>query len=107
MTAMERESRTVTIGHLRTVNRRLDQSHERPVPNYDETLTIFSSFFSRRDKKELVHYRRYETRAQAVHEITAYIESFHSRQRLHSRPGYFSPAVLAKTYNAHRIAAWS
>ena len=96
---------TSAPGHLRTVNRRLDQSHERPVPNYEETLTVSSRLFSRRDKKELVHHRRYETRVQAVHEITAYIESFCSRQRLHSRLGYFSAAVFAKRYYTHRTAA--
>ncbi len=47
-------------------------------------------------KNELVHHRRYETRAQAMREITEYIESFYNRQRWHSKLGYLAPAVFAQ-----------
>lgn len=46
-------------------------------------------------KNELVHHRRYETRAQAIREITEYIEIFYNRQRRHSKLGYLAPAVFA------------
>jgi hypothetical protein len=32
-------------------------------------------------KNELAHHRRYRTRAQAIQEITEYIEIFYNRQR--------------------------
>ncbi len=32
-------------------------------------------------KNELVHHRRYRTRAQAIQDITEYIEIFYNRQR--------------------------
>ena len=38
-------------------------------------------------KTELVYDRRYQTRRQAVAEITEYIDLFHNRQRRHSRLG--------------------
>ena len=47
-------------------------------------------------KNELVHHRRYETRAQAMREITEYIEIFYNRQRRHSKLGYLAPAVFAR-----------
>lgn len=43
-------------------------------------------------KKELVHDRRYLTRAEAKQEIFEYIEVFYNRQRRHSTLGYRSPA---------------
>ena len=47
-------------------------------------------------KNELVPHRGYETRQQAISEITEYIEIFYNRQRRHSRLGYVAPAVFAK-----------
>jgi putative transposase len=47
-------------------------------------------------KNELAHRRRYETRAQAMHEITEYIEIFYNRQRRHSKLDYLAPAVFAQ-----------
>lgn len=49
------------------------------------------SFFSTL-KMELVHERRYETRAQASAELFEFIEIWYNRQRLHSSLGYLSPA---------------
>jgi transposase InsO family protein len=47
-------------------------------------------------KNELVHHRHYDTRAQAIHEITEYIEMFYNRQRRHSRLANLSPAAFAQ-----------
>ena len=55
-------------------------------------------------KNELVHHRRYATRAEAEAEaeveaaIREYIEIFYNRQRRHSRLGYLSPATFALQY---------
>ena len=47
-------------------------------------------------KTELVHHRRYETRAPAMREITEYIEIFYNRQRRHTKINNLAPAVFAK-----------
>ena len=49
-------------------------------------------------KVELVHHKRYETRAQAIQEITEYIEIFYNRMRRHSSLGNISPAVFRQRY---------
>lgn len=51
-------------------------------------------------KNELVHHRRYETRADAAHEIMEYIDLFYNRQRRQARLGYLSPAAYATTVHA-------
>jgi putative transposase len=56
-------------------------------------------------KNELVHHRRYATRAQARCEITAYIELFYNRQRRHSRLGNCSPAAFAQQWARQQSAA--
>jgi len=43
-------------------------------------------------KTELVHHRRYQTRAEAKQEIFEYIEVLYNRQRLHSTIGYQTPS---------------
>jgi transposase InsO family protein len=43
-------------------------------------------------KSELVHHRRFETRAQAQAALFDYMEIFYNRQRLHSALGYRTPA---------------
>ena len=55
-------------------------------------------------KNELVHHRRYETRAQAKSEITEYIEIFYNRQRRHSKLGNLAPAVFAQRWQ-QQVAA--
>ena len=55
-------------------------------------------------KNELVHHRRYATRAQAKAEITEYIEIFYNRQRRHSKLGNVAPAVFAQQWQ-QRMAA--
>lgn len=49
-------------------------------------------------KNELVHHRRYSTRAEAEASIREYIEIFYNRQRRHSRLGYLAPAELTQKY---------
>lgn len=56
-------------------------------------------------KNELVHHRRYETRAQAKREITEYIEIFYNRQRRHSRLGNLSPAAFTQQFYRQQQAA--
>ena len=52
---------------------------------------VMESFFSTL-KKELVHHRKYRTRAEARQEIFEFIEVFYNRERLHSSLGYLCPA---------------
>ena len=56
-------------------------------------------------KNELAHHRRYETRAEAINEITEYIEIFYNRERRQKRLGYVSPAVYEQQFYAKRKAA--
>lgn len=56
-------------------------------------------------KCELVHHRKYETRAQATREITEYIEIFYNRQRRHSRLGNLSPAAFTQRFYQQQQAA--
>jgi len=46
-------------------------------------------------KKERVHHRQYETRAEAKQDIFEYIECFYNRVRRHSAIGYISPSDYA------------
>ena len=56
-------------------------------------------------KNELVHHRRYATRAEAEASIREYIEIFYNRQRRHSRLGYIATAVFAQNFNRQQAAA--
>ena len=56
-------------------------------------------------KTELVHHRRYETRAEAEASIQEYIEIFYNRQRRHSRLGNVAPAVFAQNFRKTQQAA--
>jgi putative transposase len=56
-------------------------------------------------KNELVHGRRYATRAEAEASIREYIEIFYNRQRRHSRLGNLAPAVFANNYTNLAAAA--
>jgi putative transposase len=47
-------------------------------------------------KKEMVHRRRFKTRAQAKAAIFEYIEVFYNRQRRHSAIGYQTPQQAFK-----------
>ena len=49
-------------------------------------------------KQELVHHRRFRTRAEAKAAIQEYIEVFYNRMRRHSALGNIAPAIFAETY---------
>ncbi len=55
-------------------------------------------------KNELVHHRRFVTRAQAMGEITEWIEIFYNRQRPHSRLSHVAPAAFARRFHQQRSA---
>jgi putative transposase len=56
-------------------------------------------------KTELVHHRRYQTRAEAVLEIGEYIDLFYNRQRRQARLGYLSPAAYTQLFMQQQRAA--
>ncbi len=56
-------------------------------------------------KTELVHHRRYGTRAAAMREIGEYIDLFYNRQRRQARLGYLSPAAYTQQFTRQRAAA--
>lgn len=47
-------------------------------------------------KTELVHHRKYATRADAQRDLFAFIEGFYNRTRLHSGIGYISPTEMER-----------
>jgi putative transposase len=49
-------------------------------------------------KNELVHHRRYATRAEAEASIREYIKIFYNRQCRHSRLGYLAPVEFTRKY---------
>lgn len=51
-------------------------------------------------KSELVHRRRYGTRAEAKADIFEYIETFYNRHRRHSSLGYLSPLEFERRANS-------
>ncbi len=55
-------------------------------------------------KKELVHLRRFATRAEAKRAIFEYIEVFYNRVRRHSRIGNLAPAEFERRYYAAQQA---
>ena len=56
-------------------------------------------------KTELVHHRRYQTRAEAVREIMEYIDLFYNRERRQARLGYMSPAAFTQQFTQRQRAA--
>ena len=56
-------------------------------------------------KNELVHHRRFVSRAQARQEITKYIEIFYNRMRKQERLGFLSPATFTQKCYANKMAA--
>lgn len=56
-------------------------------------------------KNERVHHRRYHTRAQAIQEITEYIEIFYNRQRKQARLGLSPAAAFTQRYYEKQLAA--
>lgn len=56
-------------------------------------------------KTEHVFHRQYETRQQAMREITEYIEIFYNRQRRQKQLGYLAPAVFERQFYELQLAA--
>lgn len=56
-------------------------------------------------KQELVHHRRFTTRAEARAAIQEYIEVFYNRMRRHSSLGNVAPAIYAEKYFSERRSA--
>ena len=56
-------------------------------------------------KQELIHYRLYRSRRDAMKDIAEYIEIFYNRQRLQARLGYLSPVAYAQKYYSGLVAA--
>jgi putative transposase len=56
-------------------------------------------------KTELVHHRQYATRAEAIREISEYIDLFYNRQRRQARLGYLSPAAFTQQFARQKAAA--
>ena len=56
-------------------------------------------------KTELVHHKRYGTRAEARNDIQEYIEIFYNRQRLQASLNFLPPVVFAKDYYKNAAAA--
>lgn len=48
-------------------------------------------------KNELVHHKNYGTQAEAIADITEYIEVFYNRQRRQAALGYLSPAAFVRS----------
>jgi len=53
-------------------------------------------------KNELVHHRRYNTRKEAIKDITEYIEVFYDMLRPQQRLNYLSPCEFLKEFYAMR-----
>ena len=49
-------------------------------------------------KNELVYHKAYETREDAIKDVTRYIEIFYNRQRIQKGLGFKSPAGVSKTF---------
>ena len=70
-------------GFQASMSRKADCYDNAPMESFFHTL-----------KTELVHHRRYATRAEASRDIFAYIEGFYNRTRRHSAIGYLSPIEM-------------
>jgi len=56
-------------------------------------------------KSELIYHCRYDTRQEAMRDITEYIEIFYNRQLKQARLGFLSPAVFERWFYEKQIAA--
>ena len=72
-----------SAGFQASMSRRADCYDNAPMESFFHTL-----------KTELVHHRKYATRAEATRDIFAYIEGFYNRTRRHSAIGYISPIEM-------------
>ncbi len=55
-------------------------------------------------KNERVHHCRYETRREAIRDITEYIEIFYNRQRRQAKLGFISPVNYERLFYEKRLA---
>ena len=78
--AHDYRSRLQSAGIKASMSRKADCYDNAPMESFFHTL-----------KTELVHHRKYATRAEAQRDIFAFIEGFYNRTRLHSAIGYISP----------------
>jgi putative transposase len=72
-----------SAGITASMSRKADCYDNAPMESFFHTL-----------KTELVHHRQYKTRAEAQHDIFAFIEGFYNRTRLHSAIGYIAPLEM-------------
>lgn len=70
-------------GITASMSRKADCYDNAPMESFFHTL-----------KTELVHHHDYKTRAEAQHDIFAFIEGFYNRTRLHSAIGYIAPIEM-------------
>lgn len=82
------------FGMIQSMSRKGNCYDNAPIESFWGTLKV-----------ELVHHNRYETRVQAIREITEYIEIFYNRIRRHSSLGNISPAAYLQKYYIQRKAA--
>ena len=71
----------------------------------ENALSIIVQSFWGTLKSELVHHKRYQTRKDAIKDITEYIEVFYNRQRKQIRLDYLSPAAYALRFQKEKLAA--
>lgn len=72
-------------GSRPSMSRKADCLDNAPMESFFHTL-----------KTELVHHRKYATRADARRDLFAFIEGFYNRSRLHSAIGYISPVEMER-----------
>ena len=82
------------FGMIQSMSRKGNCYDNAPIESFWGTLKV-----------ELIYQRRFETRSQAIREITEYIEIFYNRQRRHSSLGNISPAAFLQNYYRMKKAA--
>lgn len=83
--AHDYRTRLQSAGIQASMSRKADCYDNAPMESFFHTL-----------KTELVHHRKYATRAEAQCDVFAYIEGFYNRTRLHSSIGYISPIDMER-----------
>jgi putative transposase len=83
--AHDYRTRLRSAGIQASMSRKADCYDNAPMESFFHTL-----------KTELIHHRKYATRAEAQNDIFAYIEGFYNRTRLHSSIGYITPTEMER-----------